>query len=230
MLRVDQGLRSVGLRVLAAGALGVILAWRTGINFGRDALTVLLLMKFTMLPTLPITPDSFAGERERHTLETLLATPITEAEIFLGKFIAILGIGVGFAVLGSVLNTFVMVARYGAATLLQLSFGVLATGIAMGLLTTAILVGLGMILSVHVRTVRTANQVFAYSLVALIFIASAASGSLPAPLVSAVIDWRNTTSLWVQLVTVQVLLSIGAITVVVSGIKTFNRRRLFEND
>src|SRR5512137_949446 len=33
--------------------------------------------------------DSFAGERERHTLETLLATRLSDRDIFLGKVLAI---------------------------------------------------------------------------------------------------------------------------------------------
>jgi ABC-2 type transport system permease protein len=230
LFRLDQGLRSVGLRVGAAAAVGVILAWRAGATFGRDASTVLLLIKFTLLPTLPITPDSFAGERERHTLETLLASPITEGEIFLGKFLAILAIGVGFTLFGCVSNIVAIAARYGFVTLTQLNPSVLATGIAMGLLIAAILVGLGMIMSVHVRTVRSANQISAYSLVALIFIGSAVSRSLPASFVSAVSRWNENTPLVVRLGGAIVLLSVFAIAILFTGIATFNRRRLFEND
>ena len=43
---------------------------------------------FLLLPLLIsgiITSDSFAGERERNTLETLLVTPIRDFELFLGK-------------------------------------------------------------------------------------------------------------------------------------------------
>jgi ABC-2 type transport system permease protein len=35
------------------------------------------------------TADSFAGERERHTLETLLATRLSDRDIFLGKVLAV---------------------------------------------------------------------------------------------------------------------------------------------
>ena len=45
-------------------------------------------LSFAVVPfvlTIPIIADSIAGERERHTLETLLATRLTEADILLGK-------------------------------------------------------------------------------------------------------------------------------------------------
>src|SRR4030081_46002 len=34
--------------------------------------------------------ESFSGERERNTLETLFATPLRESEIYLGKILAVL--------------------------------------------------------------------------------------------------------------------------------------------
>lgn len=230
LLRLDQGLRSVGVRVVGAGILGVVLAWRTGSSFGHDRDTILLLVQLTLLPTLPITPDSFAGERERHTLETLLATPIKEAELFLGKFIAILGFGVAFASLVTVLNAFVVAVRYGLPAVLRLSYGVLATGLGIGLLSAAILTGVGLILSVHVRSVRTANQISAYSLVALIFAGSAVSRSLPASLLATVTDWTKTAPPQVQAVTILLVLALAAIAVLMVGIATFNRERLFEGD
>jgi len=46
---------------------------------------------FTIMPLAAssiITADSFAGEKERKTIEPLLAAPISEAELFLGKVLA----------------------------------------------------------------------------------------------------------------------------------------------
>ena len=40
--------------------------------------------------SLVLALESFSGERERNTLETLFATPLRETEIYLGKFLAVL--------------------------------------------------------------------------------------------------------------------------------------------
>jgi ABC-2 type transport system permease protein len=40
-----------------------------------------------------LSPDAVAGERERHTLETLLATPVSDTDILFGKLAAVVGYG-----------------------------------------------------------------------------------------------------------------------------------------
>ena len=40
--------------------------------------------------TLVLALESFSGERERNTLETLFATPLRESEIYMGKIFAVL--------------------------------------------------------------------------------------------------------------------------------------------
>jgi ABC-type Na+ efflux pump permease subunit len=48
--------------------------------------TVFILMLATFLP-IYIAADSFAGERERKTIQQLLASPLTDSEILLGKIL-----------------------------------------------------------------------------------------------------------------------------------------------
>ena len=63
------------------------------LNFGtRYVQTDVMLVMGLMLPVLfvlPIVADTFAGERERHTLETLLATRLPDQAILFGKLGAI---------------------------------------------------------------------------------------------------------------------------------------------
>lgn len=63
-------------------------------------LPILLFMFVAMLPS-NIAMDGFAGERERNTLETVLAAPITPRQLLWGKLLAqltILGGGMGIAI------------------------------------------------------------------------------------------------------------------------------------
>jgi len=47
-----------------------------------------LFMTMSLAATSILTADSFAGERERKTIEPLLAAPISDSELFLGKVLA----------------------------------------------------------------------------------------------------------------------------------------------
>lgn len=74
---------------------------------------------FLLVPFLVaqvIAADSFAGERERRTLEALLYTPLTDGELLTAKLLAALVPAIVVDVLGFVLNAAVMAA--GSAMLI----------------------------------------------------------------------------------------------------------------
>ncbi|MFA9496591.1 MAG: ABC transporter permease subunit [Candidatus Bathyarchaeota archaeon] len=61
---------------------------------------------FLIIPVMSssvIAADSFAGEKERNTLEALLATPITDSELLLGKILVSFISGMGVTIFGFIL-------------------------------------------------------------------------------------------------------------------------------
>ncbi len=63
---------------------------------------------FLIIPVMSssvIAADSFAGEKERNTLEALLATPLTDAELLLGKILVSFIPGMGVTIFGFLLYT-----------------------------------------------------------------------------------------------------------------------------
>jgi ABC-type Na+ efflux pump permease subunit len=63
---------------------------------------------FLIIPVMGssvIAADSFAGEKERNTLEALLATPLTDAELLLGKILVSFIPGMGVTILSFLLYT-----------------------------------------------------------------------------------------------------------------------------
>lgn len=75
------------------------------------ATTHLFAPMFLILPIMLasiVASDSFAGERERGTLEPLLYTPISDQELFAGKVLAALMPAVGLGLVGFVLNAVVV--------------------------------------------------------------------------------------------------------------------------
>ena len=104
--------------------------------------------------------DSFAGERERGTIETLLHTPATEAEIFLAKVLGPWSIACAVALGGFVLySAWVDVLLWPAAgrlVLPDLSWVGLALWVAPGF--SALAIGLVVLVSSRVRGVQESYQ------------------------------------------------------------------------
>lgn len=74
-----------------------------GANVVAERLIPFLLMVVGFFPisiSLVIALESFAGERERLSLEPLLATPLTDGQLYLGKMLASLLVPLGAAYLG----------------------------------------------------------------------------------------------------------------------------------
>lgn len=74
--------------LLLIGVIGFLVAMPA---LGDESWLTASLTLWLGFPPLFVTlfiPDSFAGERERHTLETLLATRLPDRAIFFGKYLA----------------------------------------------------------------------------------------------------------------------------------------------
>lgn len=96
------------VRNLPPGPLTEQLAALPGLReqIGWFAVNYLLAPFYLLIPLMAastVTADSFAGEKERGTLESLLFSPVSLAELFLGKAAAALG-----AALGLTFGTFVL--------------------------------------------------------------------------------------------------------------------------
>ena len=103
--------------------------------------------------------DIFAGEKERKTLETLFALPLSETELYLGKimavFLPIYGLGVivfmiSTIVIKRILTTMVFVLKF--PNLEWFLIGLLLT-----LIFILLTIGFTVLISVHVGTVREAS-------------------------------------------------------------------------
>jgi ABC-2 type transport system permease protein len=139
---------------------------------------------FSAIVITAVIADSFAGERERHTLETLLASRLSDRAILLGKIAACMAYGwlisiaciLAGAITVNIVNWHGQILMFhDAASWLLLLLGPPLLG---GVIATA-----GVLVSLHATTVRQAQQTlsvgFAVVLIGTIF----GSSMLPA-------DWR----------------------------------------
>lgn len=123
-------------------------------QYGAAAQTMepgMLLIVGGLLSTMVValTADSFAGERERNTLELLLCLPISTRQLFLGKLLAVLPVPLFLMTVSQVLLWNLM----GHQDLV-----VLFKALLFGASSCLVVTGVSLLVSVYSSTVRSAAQ------------------------------------------------------------------------
>ena len=141
--------------VILAASQGIAVSRYGGqIMEGMEGYMMLLLGCLMAPMGSPLAGDSFAGERERNSLELLQLSPIAPARLFWGKLLAIVPFPVGFALLAQFvywashpdISTVAALASVRARDALHLGKGV-----------APLLVGLGLGVLDHVEKVFALN-------------------------------------------------------------------------
>ncbi len=168
---VLQGGRAAAIRpLLAIGILGLLLPWQLGQSWlALSPAALLLILYMPFLFTSMSVGDAIAGERERHTLETLLASRISDRAILLGKILVTVGTAWGMA-LASLLFGMIAanLANGQGRWVLYGSFVLLVEALVLSLLTSLLATSAGVLISLRAATVRQAQQTLALSAVVLL--------------------------------------------------------------
>ncbi len=180
------GGRSRYLSLFILALFGVVIPLITG-SHGTDgwaASAIPFFMYAFLQPTIIIMglgPDAFAGERERHTLETLLASRLPDLAIYFGKLIAVSVYGWGQGLLSALLALFTINVVYQGS--LDLYPPHIAVGIVIvGLLMSLVVAAATSLVSLRASTVRQAQQIVSFGMIALIFALSFTLQALPSQL------------------------------------------------
>jgi ABC-2 type transport system permease protein len=120
---------------------------------------------FLIIPLMAssvIASDSFAGEKERKTIEALLATPLSDSELFLGKILvsfitSMIVTIISFIMYSIVVNTISFFIFNGKLLLPNLVWIMLVFGVAPTLALASI--GLTVLISVRVKGFKEAQQI-----------------------------------------------------------------------
>ena len=160
----QQGNRTRVLLTLATPLLffGLWFPWESGLGWlRRGPPSAMPAVVVPLLIVLLTVPDAFAGERERHTLATLLASRLPDRTILLGKLLFAVGLSLVFSLAILVLGLAVANLAHGEGIFLFYSPRILITDLALGLLVSLLGAGLGTIISLRSATVQQAQQTLA---------------------------------------------------------------------
>ena len=165
------GRRGMLVFIVPILVLGVIFPRSMGAQWVESPLTLVMTMFVTLFLVIPVIADAFTGERERHTLETLLATRLSDNAILLGKVAAAVFQALFFASITVLVGLVtVNITLRGDGGLIFFPPMQVATALVLCPLSGLLMGGFGTLVSLHAKTVRQAHQSLSIGIMALIFL------------------------------------------------------------
>ncbi|MHB0859602.1 MAG: ABC transporter permease subunit [Anaerolineae bacterium] len=154
---------------------------------GWVSTSVSALVAWAWVPMLLITgvvAEAFAGERERHTLESLLATRLSDRAILFGKIAAVIAYGWGITLVALLVGLVTTNVAHGNGRLLiytpDTAFSVLSISFLVSVLTASA----GVLLSLRAATVRQVQQSLGIGTMVIVFGSMYGLQALP-------VDWNE---------------------------------------
>jgi len=182
---------SRGRSKLSLGVLllifGIVIPLQNGREWVTSPISALVWAWMPYIWVYSVVADSFAGERERHTLESLLATRLSDRAILFGKLLAALayGFALTWAILLVSLVT-VNVAVRGEG-ILFFSPVMLVAALVFSILISGLSASIGVLVSLRASSVRQAQQWMSFGMLVL-FLPLMLIQFIPKALLESVVD------------------------------------------
>ena len=144
--------------LILIGVFGVFFPLQSGREWVSSPMSIMVWGWMPFLWVSGIVADLFAGERERHTLEALLATRLSDQSILFGKLLAALtyGFSLTWLVLLSSIVTINIV--YGKEGLLFYPVETTIGALVFSILVSGLAGSIGVLVSLRAGSVRQAQQ------------------------------------------------------------------------
>ena len=158
-ITVRPGLRGgwTGLLIILA-VFGILIPIQSGREWLSSPTTILMWSWLPFILVNSVVADAFAGERERHTLETLLASRLSDKAILIGKICSAIIYGWGITMIGILVALVtVNVSNWNGEILFFPPMIGLAVFV-LSFLVAWLAAGLGVMVSLRAASVRQAQQ------------------------------------------------------------------------
>lgn len=143
---------------------GIVMPIQWGPMWVKSAASLSLWGVIPLILIGTIVADSFAGERERHTLETLLASRLSDQAILLGKIGAVVSYVWLVTQLVFVAALIPVNIFHGDGKLLIYTPEIALSGMALSLLLSGLMSNIGILVSLRAATVKQAQQALGLSI------------------------------------------------------------------
>jgi ABC-2 type transport system permease protein len=165
--------------LLMVFVFGVVLPLQSGRAWVESPVS---LAAWAWMPLFLVTgmiADSFAGERERHTLETLLASRLSDQAILLGKVAASLAYALMMTLLLLIVGLVTINVSDWTGTVAIYPLTSIIGLFVFGTLGACLVAGIGVLVSLRAATVRQAAQGLSIGILLLVWIPVLAIAVLP---------------------------------------------------
>jgi ABC-2 type transport system permease protein len=146
------------ITMLSPAILATIFPFTEGPDYVKSILSIIISVFIPVILISITIPDSFAGERERHTLGTLLASRLPDRAILFGKFAMGVGFAWGVTLFFLLLSLVVVNFAHWEGNLLIFTPTILFADLALSFLFSTLSAGAGVLISLRSETVQQATQ------------------------------------------------------------------------
>ena len=212
--------------VVLLAIYGIVFPLRAGSSWVNSYEVVGFAASISVFLSLSIVADAFAGERERHTLETLLASRLSDLAILIGKVATVVLYGWGLTLASLIVGLVAVNVVAGSGhIMLYPGWRILAT-VVLSLLLTILSTGIGVLVSLRATTVRQATQILTIGPLALFFVIFFGLQALPASIRSEIVNRLNSMGLsTVAIMLLVALLAVDSLVLYIDSAR-FQRARL----
>lgn len=154
-----RGRRSQALLTMPTPILlAIYMPWDIGVDWVECSMSLVVAFIVPFILVGITIPDSFAGERERHTLGTLLASRLSDRVILFGKVATSVVFGWGVTLLVLLISLITVNVTHWEGRVLFFKPSLLLAGLAVSFLMALFTAGVGVLFSLRSSTVQQAQQ------------------------------------------------------------------------
>ena len=225
MFRIKGGRSRFLMMLLTPIILAVVMPlamFDTSTEWTDGFFSIVLAVIIPMMMVAITIPDSFAGERERHTLETLLASRLPDRAILFGKWLLSVSFAWGVTIVFLIIGLITVNIRFWDGQLLFYSPTLLVANLSLSLLLGSIVAGTGVLISLRASTAQQAAQTLMMIFLLPLVLFQVAAMVFLQPIIEF---FETVDSVQLLLITVAVLLVID-IVVNAAALARFRRSKL----
>lgn len=146
---------------------GIIIPLQNGREWVTSPMNIMVWGWMPFLWVSGVVADLFAGERERHTLEALLATRLSDQAILFGKLLAVLLYGFTLTWVIMIASLITVNIGFGKDGLLFYPVEMLLSALVFSILISGLSASIGVLVSLRAGSVRQAQQMMSAGMLVL---------------------------------------------------------------
>lgn len=180
------GWRSLIRPLVVVGIMGIYLPLQLGLQWlNLSPIVMVLLIWLPYFVIINFIGDIIAGERERHTLETLLASRMPDGAILLGKLLITVLYSWGMGVLSLLVGLVLVDLFRTQGRWVFYPSDLFIDAIVLSLVVSLLGASAGVLVSLRVSTARQAQQILSIATIVFVFGGVIALRAVPANVISS---------------------------------------------